>query len=65
MSELLFSTGLEPATFCLADKYSIQMSYEGTHSWLPYYLQQTSPSQWWGGPIIPKENLKTKRNDSK
>lgn len=40
MDELWFSTGLEPATLSVADLYSIQMSYEETHPWLPYYFQE-------------------------
>ena len=37
-----FSTGLEPATVSVANLYSIQMSYEGTHPWLPLYFQKKS-----------------------
>ena len=34
MSELLFSTGLEPATVCLADKYSTKwVTKELTHDY--------------------------------
>ena len=61
----LFSTGIEPATLSLKDLHSIQMSYEGTRSWLPYYIPQISKenlktifdSKWWNRTIVSKRKF--------